>query len=258
MNYLSKYESNLLTEWLSEMLKNEGKYLEPILDTRSTILIKDICNMLKQDIHVFGFAVDTIEEYIARKSSRGEEIDDPALTLVSTIFICSKYLGDQDLKIPSLGNILKKVTGHVYEPKLIRLKEMEILTVLNHSLPINNNVEDLKAFVTKFEKESRIKVSILPICIEILELMYLTRKEWFYSLKKLYIISNEAMKVFKKLITSRFYLPIGILIYVFKNTSYSNTLDVDSILEDLANGSKIHSDHLNALVSKINEIMNNL
>ncbi|CAG9856169.1 unnamed protein product [Phyllotreta striolata] len=247
---LTDYESELVVEWLNKMLKCEGKYLEPILDLQSTVLMKDVCSMLKQDVHVFTFSVDTLEDYISKKSALSQEIPDPVLALVCTIFVCSKYIGEQDIKIKHLTIVLKKLTGQIYDPTAIKSAEVEILSTLNNNLPINNNVEDLKTFVAKFERECPIKVSIIPLCVEIMEMLYLTRKEWFYSLKELYVNTKEALRVFNKLIRSRFYLPIGILIYAFRNTTYSKTLSVNNMLEDFAKGSQIHVDHLNALCTK--------
>ncbi|KAG5889963.1 hypothetical protein JTB14_020251 [Gonioctena quinquepunctata] len=252
---LSKFESELLTEWLSDMQNNEGKYMEPILDTRCTIVMKEVCNMFKQDIHVFVFSVNILEEYLSRKAQRQQEVDDPALTLMATVFISSKYIGDQDLKSQYIESVLKKISGRRYNSKTIKLKEMEILNTLDNNLPLMNNVDDLNTFIVKFEKESKIKASISPVCLDILEMLYLTRNQWFFDLKNLYNNNQEALKVFKQLIKSRFYLPIGILIYVFKNSSYGNSFDVDVITNDLSTRSQIHVDHLNALVSKIYNVI---
>ncbi|XP_057666742.1 uncharacterized protein LOC130900254 [Diorhabda carinulata] len=255
MNIITS-ESELLTDWLEEMFLNEKLYLEPQLDRATTILVKDVCNLLRHDNHVFAFSVDTLEEYIRRKAILEEEIDDPALTVVVTIFICGKVVGIQDVKIKILQNILRRMTGRNYHTNIIKQKEMEILKTFDYSLPINNDVDDLKTFISKFETQSCIRVSIISLCCEILEALYITRSHWFYSLKNMYIVSNEALEVFKKLMQSRLYLPIGILISAFRITSYKNTLNVDKILEDLANGSQIHTDHFNALISKIIEIIN--
>ncbi|XP_074039870.1 uncharacterized protein [Leptinotarsa decemlineata] len=252
---LSKFESELLTEWLSEMQSNEAKYKEPILDIRCSILLKEVCSMLRQDIHVFVFSINILEEYISRKTQMQQDINDPALTLMATVFISSKYIGDQDLKSKYIESVLRKISGQRVSSKTLKLKEMEILKVLDNCLPLVNDVDDLNTFIVKFEKESKIKATIIPLCMDILEMLYLTRNQWFFELKVLYTNNNEALSVFKRLMKNRLYLPMGILLYVFNHTLYTHSFDVSEITNDLSVHSQIHVDHLNALVSKIHDVI---
>ncbi|CAH1180028.1 unnamed protein product [Phaedon cochleariae] len=250
----NQFESELLSEWLIEMQDNETSYVEPVLDERCTILMKEICNMLKQDVHVFIYAVNILQEYIIRKAKKAEEIQDSALSTVVAIFISSKYIGDQDLKITGIEAILKKITGQQYSSKKIRQSEVEFLNELGNNLPIQNDVDDLNTFIVQFERECKIKASITLLCLDVLEMLYLTKKQWFNELKNMYTMSDEGFQIFKKVMTCRFYLPIGILVYVFKNTSYNHSFDVDTICSDLANRSQIHVDHISALVSTIGSV----
>ncbi|XP_072394489.1 uncharacterized protein [Diabrotica undecimpunctata] len=250
-------EYELLAEWLSEMLNNEGRYVEPILKTESVMLIKETCNIIKRDLHIFAYSVDILELYLEEKKSRCEEVDDPCLALMATVFLCTKFVGNQDATMHIFLRILKKFTGRRYSREVFSLKEIDVFKTLGKKLPINNSVDDLKTFVMKFEKESRIKVSVLNLSCEILEILYLTRKTWFFSLKNVYSFNQEALEVFKMLMQNRFFLPIGIMIYALKNTSYNNILDVDSILKDLSRGSSIHEDHLKMLISQIDNVVKN-
>uniref|UniRef100_A0A6P7FS89 Uncharacterized protein LOC114333479 n=1 Tax=Diabrotica virgifera virgifera TaxID=50390 RepID=A0A6P7FS89_DIAVI len=254
---LTDVENELLVDWLGEMLKNEGRYVEPILETKSIMLVRETCNIIKQDLHVFAYSVDILELYLKEKKSRYEDVDDHCLTLIATVFLCTKFVGNQDTTMHIFLRMLKKFTGQKYSREVVISKEIDIFETLGKKLPINNSVDDLKTFVMKFEKESRIRGSILNLSCEILEILYLTRQTWFFSLKNVYSFNQEALEVFKMLMQNRFFLPIGIMIYALKNTSYNNILDVDNILKDLSRGSSIHEDHLNTLISQIDSVVKN-
>ncbi|KAJ8956748.1 hypothetical protein NQ318_014105 [Aromia moschata] len=249
------FETELVTDWINELKDKKEEYVEPILAPETVSLIKLACTTFNQDIHVLIMSIEILEEYIRRKIAKNEEIRENALTIAAIIFMASKYMGEQDLKVQYIEKFLNKMTGKTYSSNTVKLTEMEILSTLGNRLPLTTRVDDLNTFVTKYEKECRVKVSIRLLCLDILEVLYLTREKWFFELKMVYIQNEEALRVFKALISSRFYLPIGILLYAFSHTNYQHSIDVESIMKELSNKMQIHVDHLNILVSKIHEII---
>ncbi|XP_018568447.1 uncharacterized protein LOC108908794 [Anoplophora glabripennis] len=252
---LNNFENELLADWVDELKYKKGDYLEPLVCQQTIKLIKLTCTTFKQDIHVFIMSIDTLEDYIRRKNLKNEEICENALVIAAIVFMSSKYMGEQDLKVQYIEKFLTKITGKEYGKNAVKRTEMEILKTLDNKLPVITQVDDLNTFVTKYERECMIKVSIRPLCLDILEALYLTRDKWFFELKTVYIQSEEALNVFKSLMSSRFYLPVGILLYTFLHTNYENFVCIDDIIEELTNRMHIHSDHVSLLVSKIHEVV---
>lgn len=251
------FEAEYLPQWLDDMEANPYNYQEPVVDENSRNLIKFTCETLNQDIHVFVMTVDILESYISRKNKLGEVIDDPALVITTVVLICSKYLGQQELKIPHAAVYLKKITEQDYDYNEIKMIEMDILCTLNYNLSTYNQVDDLKSFIVNFEKNSKIKVSVLPLCLVLLELLYLTLPKWFPDLKSKYAAKKCGLEYFEKLMRSRFFIPIGILAYVFHSTAYINSLDTDFILKEMADRYDLHMYHITRFVRTIKSVFNN-
>lgn len=252
---LNNFENELLTDWVNELKYKKGDYVEPILCQQTVKLIKLACTTFNQDINVFIMSVDTIEDYVRIKSIKNQDINDNALIVATIVFMASKYMGEQDLKVQYIKKFLTKITGKEYGKNVVKKTEMEILKTLDNKLPIITRADDLNTFVTKYERECMMKVSIRPLCLDILEALYLTRDKWFFELKTVYVQSEEALNVFKSLMSSRFYLPIGILLYAFSHTNLEHFVCIESIIEELTNKMHIHADHVGLLVSKIHEII---
>lgn len=252
---LNNFENELLADWVDELKYKKGDYLEPLICEQTINLIKLTCTTFNQDIHVFIMSVDTLEDYIRRKSLNDEDIPENALVVAAIVFMASKYMGEQDLKVQYIEKFLTKITGKEYPRNAVKRTEMEILKTLDNKLPVITRVDDLNTFVTKYERECMIKVSIRPLCLDILEALYLTRDKWFFELKTVYVQSEEALNVFKSLMSSRFYLPVGILLYAFLHTNYKHFVCIDNIIEELTSRMHIHADHISLLVSKIHEIV---
>ncbi|KAJ8923215.1 hypothetical protein NQ315_001770 [Exocentrus adspersus] len=251
----NNFENELLADWVNQLRQEQGEYLEPVLCQQATKLIKLACITFNQDIHVFIMSIEVLEDYIRRKSLRNEEITETVLVIACTVFMSSKYMGDQDLKVQYIEKFLTKITGKEYGGNTVKRTEMEILRTLGNKLPITTRVDDLNTFVTKYERESMLKVSIRPLCLDILEALYLSRDKWFFDLKSVYVQNEEALKVYKSLMSSRFYLPIGILLYAFLHTNYEHFLCIHSIIDELTSKMHIHADHVSLLVSTIHEVI---
>lgn len=252
---LNNFENELLADWVNELEYKKGDYLEPILCQQTVELIKLACTTFNQDIHVFIMSVDTLEDYIRVKTVKQQEIKENALVVATIVFMSSKYMGEQEIKVQCIEKFLKKITGKEYGKNVVRQTEMEILQTLDNKLPVTTRVDDLNAFATKYERECMMKISIRPLCLDILEALYLTRDKWFFELKTVYVQTEEALNVFKSLMSSRFYLPVGILLYAFMHTNLEHFVCIESIIEELTNRMRIHGDHVSLLVSKIHEII---
>lgn len=253
-NTIASFEEDLIKEWLKNMETNEWQYKEPLLTSKVVGVVKNACNHLQQDIHVFVNSVEILEEYIRGCNSVGHKIEDPILTLASAITISSKYTGDQDLKLKHVQDWLQQRTGKVYTYRDLLLREIEILKTLDNKLALETIVDDLTTLAAKFEHESKIKTTIIPLCLDVLEMMYLMRRVWFFEFRKLYSVNEEALFVFEKLICSRLFVPSAIIIYTLKQTAYKDTLNLNLVITELAGLCKVHIDHLKGLVRKMKHV----
>lgn len=251
---IASFEEELVTDWLKNMENSEWQYKEPILDSETIGVLRNACTTLQQDIHVFVNSVEILEDYIRKNNDLRHKIDDPILTVAAVITISSKNSGDQDLKLNHVQNLLNRLTGRVYTVRDVFLKEINILKTLDNKLAIETVVDDLKTLTAKFEYESKIKVSILPLCLDILEMMYLTRKDWFFEFKEIYCVSEEALFIFEKLMCSRFFLPSAIIVFTLNQTAYRDSLNITMIMRELAALSKVHCDHLQGLVRQMKQV----
>lgn len=252
---IASFEEELITQWLKNMERNEWQYKEPILNSETASILRHICTSLHQDVHVFVHSVEILEEYIRRKNNEEDKIDDPVLTVSAVISISSKYKGDQDIKLKQVQDLLNKLTGKTYDLRALLLAEIEILRTIDNKLDLENIVDDLTTLASKVEHESKIKASIIPLCLDVLEMMYILRKDWFLEFKEIYSVNEEAIYIFEKLICSRFFIPSAIIVYVLKQTAYRNSLNITNIIEQLASLCKVHIDHLQGLIKKIKHIL---
>lgn len=249
---IANFEEELIIQWLRNMENQEWQYQEPILDSETTVILSHACTSLQQDIHVFVHSIEILEEYIRKKNSINHKIENPILTVSAVVSISSKYKGEQDLKLKHIQDLLRNITGKSYDLRELLLAEIEILNTIDNKLFLETVVDDLTTVATKVEHELKIKASIVPLCLDVLEVMYLMRKDWFFEFKDIYGINEETSFIFKKLVCSRFFIPSAIVVYVLEQTAYKNSLDINMIVEQLATLCKVHVDHLQGLIMKIN------
>lgn len=251
---IATFEEELISDWLKDMENTEWNYKEPILDCEAVSVVRNACTSLQQDVHVFVNSVEILENYIRKCNSPRHKIADPILATAAVITVCSKNSGDQDLKLKDVQVLLNKLTGKMYTIRDLCLKEIDILKTLDNQLAIETLVDDLKTLTAKFEYESKVKASILPLCLDILEMMYITRKDWFFEFKHIYNVSEETILVFEKLMCSRLFIPSAIIVFALKQTAYDNTLNINMIMTKLADLSKVHTDHLYGFVTKLKQV----
>ncbi|CAH1982945.1 unnamed protein product [Acanthoscelides obtectus] len=222
--------SEMLPDWVSNIQEKYDEYKEPTLHVSTLNLLRVISRSLKQDLRAFVTAIEIIEEYIRAK--RGTQINSPTL-----VALCSVFMARQ-----------------TYQYNEVVLCEVDILSTLKSYVPMSNKVDDLTTFIYKFEKDTRIRADVMPICMDVMEMLYLTRRRWFYRMKEIYSTNEDSSRAFRTLMRHRLFFPICILIFVFRKTNYKHCLDVDKILRDMSKKCNIHTDHFNAHIDLIDEI----
>lgn len=252
---IASFELELITFWLKSMENQEWNYKEPILDCETVNVLKNACTILQQDVHVFINSIELLEEYIRRKNKLYNKIEDPMLAACAAISVSSKYAGDQDLKLKNIQELLIKLTGKTYSMRKLILSEIDILKTVDNKLALETVVDDLCTLATKFENESKLKSSIIPCCLNVLEMMYIFRKKWFFEFKELYNIDNEAEFIFQKLICSRLFLPSAIIIFTLEQTPYKETLNINLVTKEFADMCKVHINYIKGLVSRIEHLL---
>lgn len=257
-NAIASFEEELISFWLKNMKSQEWNYKEPILDCETANVLKNACVILQQDVHVFVNSIELLEEYIRRKTKLYYKIEDPMLAACAVISVSSKYAGDQDLKLKNIQDLLIKLTGKTYSLRKLILSEIDVLKTVDNRLALETVVDDLCTLTAKFEQESKIKATIIPCCLNVLEMIYIFRKKWFFEFKELYSMNNEAEFIFQKLICSRLFIPSAIIIFTLKQTAYNETLNINLITKDFANLCKVHIDYIMGLVSRIEDLFNKI
>ncbi|XP_068913392.1 uncharacterized protein [Tenebrio molitor] len=254
--YLKSEESDLLLHWFIEIGKKGVAYKEPVLGAKTVRFFKQICEAFEQNTHVFVMTIEVAEEYIRAKKLKKQKINDPLLAAVTITFICHKCEGAREsLKVKHVVDLLFHFTHKCYNPTQVTAMEGDILVTLNGKLPITTALDDMDVIIEKYVKETRLKANVRPLCLKILECAYMERNNWFEELKIIYSQNKECVVVFRHLVSSKFYVPVSILITAIELTHYRHILDVDTILADVTKHTKIHQDHLRILVAKMIEIM---
>ncbi|XP_050298281.1 uncharacterized protein LOC126737422 [Anthonomus grandis grandis] len=247
------FENSLLRGWSREMQAAVETYRKPILDEKVVSVIKLACETFKQEIQVFFMSVDVVETYIYLNEAYGRKIEDPFLDMCVIIFIMSKYFGGgADLKIPVIEKFMYKICGLNYSAKTIIRAEIDILQMLQYKLPLSTALDEMDTFFEKFSREYHLKDILRPLCEEILIMMYCQRKVWVKHLRK-YYQSDPA--TFNHLMTSKVFLPAGILVSAFNTTNYQFILDVEGLVNDLNGFIGIHPRHIFVLSDIIINLM---
>lgn len=252
---MNDFENTLLSNWVNEMRRAVKINRDPVLDESVTNLIKFACDTFKQDLHVFFLSIDVVEEYIYLKILHQAEIEDPFLAVCVIIFIMGKFYGalGADLKISTIEKFMFKITGQVYHRQTIKKSEFEILQVLQCQLPSTTVLDDLDTFFENFSREYRLQEVLRSLCFEILILVYCFKQKWVDAIKETY---KDDLNTFEFLMSSKLYLPSGILITAFKKTNYYLILDIEGVMEDLSAYTNIAPRHVHTLSSSILNLMN--
>lgn len=108
--------NNYVNNWFEETRHSMKQYREPAVEDSVACFMKVACTSLKQDLHVFVSAVETLDNYVRIKERRAEPVEDPLLAAACTIFLCSKYAGGQsDLRASYIQEYLRRVVKKRYE-----------------------------------------------------------------------------------------------------------------------------------------------
>ncbi|EFA07697.1 hypothetical protein TcasGA2_TC002173 [Tribolium castaneum] len=249
-------ESDLLSHWFLDIGKKSNMYNEPMLGEKTVKFFKQICDTFEQNTHVFIMSVEVAENYLRTKKSKNEKIADPLLAAVTISFICHKCEGAlESLKVKHIVDLLFQLSKKSYSARQVLGMEGDILITLNGIIQMTTVLDDMDVIIEKYMSESRLKGSIRPLCLKILEYVYFERKKWFQQLKEIYSQNKECMNVFQHLISSKFYVPVSVLITAIELTHYRHVLDVDTVLADVTKHTKIHEDHVRLFAAKIIEVI---
>lgn len=231
-------------DWMMQMQVNQI-YKEPKLCKEIVKVIHLTCMALKQDVHVFIMSVNLLEEHLNIHDK------DLLLTILVIVFICSKTIGEQsDLKIMHLTRIYQEMTSiYIYDNQVSR-EERNIFGKLCNNMPIVSEVDDLKLFYNRYIEPMNLRRSILSLCLNILELIYINRYNVFMNLKQSYMEINM-FETFKNIYSSKFYIICGIIASAFMMTKYENVFDLNGIINDFSMISEIHRDHYEILSKEI-------
>lgn len=232
-------------------------YQEPILRETSVKYIKQICDAFGQNSHVFVMSVELLEEYIRIKKSKNQQILDPLLATVTIIFICHKSEGAlESLKIKHVIDLLFHLSKKLYNSNEITAMEGDIIVQMDGNIPIKTPLDDMDIVIDKYMSDNRFKVNVRPLCLKLLEHVYMEKFKWFYSLKEMYSESKECILVFKSLTISKYYIPVSVFIAAVELTHYRYVLDIENILDEITKQTNIHQDHIRIMVAKIKEKLN--
>lgn len=113
--------------WFKHILISHHTYREPFLEDHTVMFIKDVCNRLKQDLQVFVCAVETLEKYLYMKLEMGTFVEDFILAAISSVFLCSKYVGGlTDLGASQIQNYMREVHSHRYVRNFLKKSVLRI------------------------------------------------------------------------------------------------------------------------------------
>lgn len=245
-------EHDLLLHWFTDIGNKEQLYKEPLLDNSTVMLFKQICDILGQSSHVFIMSVEMAENYINAKNQQDEKIQNPILASATIAFICHKWEGGlESLKVQHIVDLLFHFTDTLYTFGDVLNMESDILRTLEGKLPNFTPMDDMDIIIEKYMKEGHFKANVRPLCVKILEFLYIEKNRWFWDLKDIYSDNYDCVVVFKNLISSRFYLPVSVFISALLLCNYRYSINIDDIFVDLTQQTRIHMDHFGIFIWKI-------
>ncbi|KAK9739347.1 Cyclin, N-terminal domain [Popillia japonica] len=250
------FDKYLLKLWFEEFQITRYIYKEPILDSMTVDLIKRLCNALKQDSHVFVMSVDILVQYIMIQNNKNIVIEDQVLIVLTVIFICSKIAGEQsDLKPLVISKFYTNITEEDIATKTVNLAEIHVLKTLHHRLPFFSRIDDLKTFLNVYLKDFKLRVDIVGLSVQILDIVYIYYRRLFYKLKNVYKQSPDALQTFQEVITNRLYLPSGILLCALEMTKLKHFMNTETILDEISDLCNINRNHIELLSRYIYDII---
>lgn len=246
---------HLLETWFAHLSTTLRHYEEPILNEDSVLIMKQMCDFLEQTPAVFVLSVDVIEAYLRFKNSINQPIEDPLLTVATIIFISHKFVGASEvLLVKSILELLRDLTVKPYYHKDIILMEVTILSTV--TLPLTTIFDDLDIIVVKCTNELGLRADLHPLCVRILEFLYMNRSIWFQDLKHIFQETYNSLRAFRHLISSKLCLPLCIFIIALKLLKYEEFINIDASLINIIKLSTIPSvDNLQIIIQKLIEII---
>lgn len=249
-------ETELIKEWFIDLRTNSSPFQEPILSKDTVEFIKLVCEALKQDSHVFIMAVDIIEKYSTIKYQLKNEIPDTVLIIVLIIFMCNKIVAEQsDLKVKYVIAVYERLTSKQLTLPKIKSIEIEIMKALNFKLPLTSKIDHLKVCYEMYVKPMHLKVDLLSLCEELLQLVYINMLDLFIKLKQFYQNDEFSRKTFENIFSNNLYLPAGIIVCAFQLTKYKNFIDLEKVTLELSEFVNLHYNHLQLLSKHIKELV---
>lgn len=153
------FNEDLVSTWFANILKSPLPYREPSLTKETISCFKSICDALNLTGHVFMIAVNVFEDLVYVK---GSALKDPLVTIVTTLFISAKIVGeshdDGDLNVSRFRKVLSDLYNQDVDPQLVKKAEIDIILTLHGKLPTTSKVDDLNIFLEVFCKPMNLKV----------------------------------------------------------------------------------------------------
>lgn len=227
---------------------------EPKLNQYTVETIKNLCDVLQQSDEVFIVTVDILEDYLVTKPN--ETITNSMLALCCAILVSAKLVGSRpEITINALQRIMLSLTNESFNKD--EIKEMELtLFVTIGKLPLTTVFTDVNMLLQYYFKVLRLNVDLRPLCTEVLNLVYTSKKYLFSQIKQTYASTKGAKIFLKQLISNKFYYPCGIILCSIKLSKMKNVFNLEQIAKDMQKFSSIHADHLLLLCEVIYKLFN--
>ncbi|KAF5288329.1 hypothetical protein FQR65_LT12063 [Abscondita terminalis] len=254
---LNDIEKEQISFWLSKPNVSTKFYKEPKLQESTVQIVKLVCELLHQSDEIFVTSVDILETYIHKKSFSTHNKPNSILILTCCIVISSKLIGsNNEIKMNTLQQLILKLLKKEIDKQTFKATELDIILTVD-KLPLTTTATDLCMFLEYYIKNLKLKIDIKPLCMELLNITYIARKNIFLRLKSIYSTSSEAFRVFQQLMCNKFYYLGGIVACALHLTKFNNFLNVKQIVEDIANIGHIHYDHIHLLSNVLRQLIDN-
>ncbi|KAK4874689.1 hypothetical protein RN001_014049 [Aquatica leii] len=252
---LNDIEKEQISYWLSKPNVSTKFYKEPELLESTIQVVKLVCELLNQTDEVFITSVDILEIYVQRKSFSSYNKPNSILILTCCVVISSKLVGScTEIKMSVLQQVIQKLIKKDVDKQTLKETELDIILTVE-KLPLSTTATDLCMFLEYYIKNLKLRIDLKPLCLELLNITYISRKKVFVQLKSIYVTSSDAFRVFQQLVCNKFYYPGGIVACALRITKFSNFLNVKQIIEDIANIGQIHYDHIHLLSNVLRQLV---
>ncbi|KAK9883735.1 hypothetical protein WA026_001923 [Henosepilachna vigintioctopunctata] len=235
----------LLSDWLKDT-SEPHEFEEPILDDFVLQTLQFASDKFDLDVHVFILSVCIIEQYLRKRENGSVCPVDEGLILMAGLFISSKFIGGTNhLSSEDAVGFLESVTFRDYEIHMLMRSEEEILRVINFSIPSATVADHLGLLSQMYLERHKINMNLMPLCNQILQMLYVRRKKWYNELKNLYSQDEETIVAFRFLMINKFYIPAAVLLTCWHITEVNTIVDFNTAVNELQLITKIQRDHLN-------------